>query len=87
MAAPKLRLGKLPDRTSVRITIAVSPALNHALNDYVRVYHQHYGGQKEKVEDLIPFMLDRFIDGDADFKKARREMNDAEGGTPASRKT
>lgn len=82
----KLRLDRLPDRTPVRITIALSPVLNKALNDYVRIYHQQYGGQKEKVEDLIPFMLDRFIDGDAGFKKARREMNDAENSPVTAKK-
>lgn len=39
-----LRLGKLPDRVPVKLTISVSPELNRALSDYARAYEQAYGG-------------------------------------------
>lgn len=70
-----LRLSKLPDRTPVKISITVSPELNTALRDYCEVYRRVYPGQKESVADLIPYMLDAFIQSDRGFAKARREMN------------
>ncbi len=70
---PDLKLGKLPDRTPVKITITVSPDLSRALTDYAEIYRSIYG-QREKVEELIPFMLEKFLDGDSSFKKARKEL-------------
>ncbi len=67
----ELKLGKLPDRTPVKITIAVSPDLNQALRDYAAIYRTTYG-EAESVADLIPFMLSRFLDSDRGFAKARK---------------
>ena len=65
---PELKLGKLPDRTPVKIAITVSPDLNQALRDYAATY-----GEGESVADLIPFMLSSFLDSDRGFAKARKE--------------
>lgn len=70
----ELKLGKLPDRTPVRIPISVSPVLNQKLAAYAGAYKEAYGDE-EKVADLIPFMLEQFLDNDRQFKnigKARR---------------
>jgi hypothetical protein len=66
-----LRLGKLPDRTPVRITIAVAPDLHKALADYAALYRETYG-QQEPVQDLIPAMLASFLEGDKAFARRRR---------------
>ena len=67
-----LKLGKLPDRTPVKITITVGPDLNRALTDYAGCYRAAYG-QAEAVADLIPFMLDAFLESDRGFAKARKD--------------
>lgn len=67
-----LKLAKLPDRKPVRITVTVSAELNQALVDYQKAYAAAYG-VSEKVADLIPFMLETFLDGDRAFAKARKE--------------
>ena len=69
---PELKLGKLPDRTPVKISFAASPELNQALQDYAAVYRATYG-QAEAVAELVPFMLEAFLDGDRSFAKARKE--------------
>ena len=69
---PELKLGKLPDRTPVKISFAASPELSQALQDYAAVYRATYG-QAEAVAELIPFMLDAFLDSDRGFIKARKE--------------
>lgn len=66
-----LRLPKLPDRTPVKITIAVAPELHQALADYAELYRDTYG-QEEPVADLIPAMLASFLEGDKAFARRRR---------------
>ena len=80
-----LRLSKLPDRTPVKITITVSPDLNQALLDYAEIYRRSYNGQKERVTDLIPYMLDAFIQSDRAFAKARRELNGPQAGASSGK--
>lgn len=69
---PELKLGKLPNRTPVKISFAASPELSQALQDYAAVYRATYG-QAEAVAELIPFMLEAFLDSDRGFVKARKE--------------
>jgi hypothetical protein len=68
---PELKLAKLPDRTPVKLTLVVSPELHQALNDYAEVYRDTYG-QAEAVSDLVPCMLQSFLDSDRGFAKARQ---------------
>lgn len=66
-----IKLARLPDRTPVKITLTVTPELNQALRDYADLYRAAYG-QKEAVADLIPFMLEAFLDSDRTFVRARK---------------
>ena len=66
-----LKLGKLPDRTPVKLTVSVAPELHRALDDYARVYQQVHG-TSEPVAELIPAMLAAFLEADRGFAKARR---------------
>ena len=85
---PELKLGKLPDRKPVKITITVSAALDKKLHSYAEAYRAAYG-EDEKVSNLIPFMLEQFLDGDRGFAKARKEAEPAKDGpaTAASART
>ncbi len=67
----QIRLGRLPDRTPAKITILVSPELNHALADYAAAYQAAYG-QAEPVAELIPAMLAAFLESDRGFARARK---------------
>ena len=68
-----LKLEQLPDRKPVKLTITVSPQLANDLEFYADIYRRNYGRQ-ESVQDLIPFMLENFINSDAGFKKARKQF-------------
>lgn len=68
---PELRLRRLPDRTPVKITIAVMPPLNAALADYAAAYAEAYG-TPEPVAELIPAMLAAFLESDRAFERSRR---------------
>jgi|TARA_R110002072_G_scaffold95652_4_gene210826 hypothetical protein len=68
-----LKLSKLPKRTPVRISATFPPEIHDALSDYARIYEQDYG-VKEKIEDLVPYIIASFLDTDHGFKKARRQL-------------
>jgi len=71
-----LKLDKLPDRQAVKITFTANPDLKATLNDYAEIYRRAYG-QKESVADLIPFMLQAFMNADPSFKRSRRQLDEA----------
>ena len=83
---PELKLAKLPDRTPVKITITVSSDLNRALNQYAGIYRSAYG-QDEPVPELIPFMLEVFLESDREFAKARKSVADSSSTRPARKAT
>ena len=66
-----IKLGKLPDRTPMKLSIAVSPDLHEALVEYAAIYAETYG-VSEPVSELIPAMLRGFLDADRDFMRARK---------------
>lgn len=69
-----LKLAKLPDRTPVKLTISIAPALHRALGEYADAYEAAYG-QREAVVDLIPFMLASFVEADRAFVRVRSERS------------
>jgi len=76
-----MKLNKLPDREVTKITFTANAELKSALQDYAEIYRQTYNG-KESVADLIPFMLETFINTDHAFKRARKEL--ADGHSPST---
>jgi hypothetical protein len=70
-----LKLGLLPDRMPVKLTITVQPGLKKALDDYARLYALNYGAEEE-VTELIPYMLDAFLKADGGFRKGRKELEE-----------
>lgn len=68
-----LRLQKLPDRTPVKLTVALPPELNQALCDYAELYRETYG-EAEPVQELVPAMLASFLESDKAFARRRREQ-------------
>ena len=66
-----MKLSKLPDRTPVKLSTTLTPALAARLRDYADFYAETYG-TREEVADLVPFMLEAFLDSDADFRRASR---------------
>lgn len=67
-----LKLPKLPDRTPVKLTVTLSPDQHQRLLSYAALYRETYGAD-EPVADLIPYMLDAFLDSDRAYAKARKE--------------
>jgi len=67
----ELKLGKLPDRTPVKLTITITPDLHQRLIEYAAAYRETYGTE-EPVVELVPAMLAAFLDGDREFAKRRK---------------
>jgi hypothetical protein len=65
-----LKLGQLPDRTPIKLSILVLPDLHQALAEYAALYAQTYG-REEPVAELIPAMLSTFLDSDRTFVRDR----------------
>ena len=70
---PKLRIGKLPDLTPVKLTISVDPDTHACLEDYAAIYAESYG-EKVKPAELVPSMISGFLATDTGFKRARKEI-------------
>lgn len=70
---PTLKLAQLPDRTPVKISIALQPGLHQRLSDYADFYRQAYGTE-EPVTALIPHMLDAFLESDREFVRNRKVL-------------
>ena len=66
-----LRLARLPDRTPVKLTLALDPELHARLHEYAAIYEATYG-ETARIEDLAPVMLQKFLDGDRHFRRARK---------------
>lgn len=67
----ELKLGRLPDRTPVKLTITLGAELHQTLKDYADAYQATYGST-EQVVDLIPFMLEAFVQSDKGFVRTGR---------------
>lgn len=68
-----LKLDRLPDRETVKISFVASPELNAAPADYAEIYSKTYG-RTENVTDLVPFMLEAFMNADPGFRRARTAL-------------
>lgn len=67
---PDLKLAQLPDRTPIKMTIAIAPDLHQALQEYAALYAIAYG-REEPVAELVPAMLSAFLEGDRAFARSR----------------
>jgi len=67
---PELKLGRLPDRTPVKLAITVTPDLHQLLQEYAALYAEVYG-REEAITELVPAMLAAFLESDRSFLRAR----------------
>jgi hypothetical protein len=65
-----LKLGKLPDRTPIKVSISLSSDLHERLRHYAALYLETYGCE-EPLTELIPAMLAAFLDIDRSSSRSR----------------
>jgi hypothetical protein len=66
-----LKLGKLPDRTPVKMTILLTPGLHRSLCEYAKAYEASYL-DAQPLAELVPAMLEAFLESDRGFQRGRR---------------
>jgi hypothetical protein len=67
-----LKLPRLPDRTPIKLNITLGAELHQSLKDYADLYQTTYG-TAEQVVDLIPYMLEAFLQSDKSFVRTPRK--------------
>jgi hypothetical protein len=67
----KLRLGPLPNKGLVKLTITLPFGLKDQLDTYAQL-HSRVWGESVDATELIPHMLNQFILRDKAFKAAMR---------------
>ncbi len=65
-----LKLSKLPDRASVKLTITLAPDLHQRLQRYASAYSEAYQVD-EPITELVPAMLAAFLDSDRGFSRRK----------------
>ncbi|APL93069.1 hypothetical protein AI27_04030 [Sphingomonas sp. BHC-A] len=68
-----LKLPRIPDRTPVKFTISILPDLHQAIAEYAALYSEAYG-KEEPITELIPAMLEAFLESDRAFSKRRNGL-------------
>lgn len=69
-----LKLGPIPDRNPVKMSIALPPDVHDALSDYSKIYSREHG-QELQLAVLASLMIEKFLESDAAFKRARKLNN------------
>lgn len=64
----KIRLAKLPDVRTIKVTLVLSRELKSRVESYAQLYSQLWG-QDVPAAVLIPHILAQFIANDRDFQK------------------
>ena len=70
---PTLRLGPIPDRTPVKVRLSLAPDVHDALADYAALHAKEFG-RAAPVAVLASLMIEQFLEGDANFKRARKSL-------------
>lgn len=78
-----LRIGKLPNTASTRLTLTIPGDLHDKLNAYCQILKAD--GQATDLRQLVPYMLDRFIAGDREFARRVRARGNASNTDPSAR--
>ncbi len=68
----ELKLARLPERTPVSIIFKATAELDLKLRQYAGLYRMAYG-QDAIVAELVPFILEAFLNSDRAFVKACRD--------------
>jgi len=76
----KIKLGKLPNTTNVRITISLPEALKGKLDRYAQLHSQTWG-KKVDAAALVPHILAQFLANDRAFRSSEKEAATSKLGT------
>lgn len=75
-----LKIGPIIERASVRLAVVLSPATHDALADYALI-HARAHGRELPLGDLAALMIERFLQSDAAFRRARKSLRQPKSAT------
>jgi len=68
-----LKIGAVPERKSVRIALSLPPDIHAMLADYAAIHAREFG-TKTPASELAVLMIERFLNSDAAFRRARKSL-------------
>ncbi|MFN0024010.1 MAG: DUF2274 domain-containing protein [Parvularculaceae bacterium] len=75
-----LKIGPIVDRAPVRLAVVLPLNTHDALADYARIHAREFGGEIS-LGDLAALMIDRFLQSDAAFRRARKSLHQPKAAT------
>jgi hypothetical protein len=72
-----LKIGPIPDRAPVKLTLSLAPETHTALADYAALHANAYGVETP-VAKIAAIMIERFLAADAGFRRARKTLRQSE---------
>lgn len=67
----QLKLGPLPDKSTVRMTITIPTTLKAQLDRYAALHSKNFGAEVDATT-LVPLMLAMFLTRDKAFQRSLR---------------
>ncbi|MEZ5897231.1 MAG: DUF2274 domain-containing protein [Parvularculaceae bacterium] len=74
-----LKIGAIPERKPVKISASLPPDVADALNDYAEIHAREFG-RKTPIGELAALMIERFLNSDTAFKRARKSLRKPDSG-------
>ena len=68
-----LKIGAVVERKPAKISLSLPPNVHEALTDYASIHAEEFG-RKTPVGDLAALMIEKFLDSDAAFRRARKSL-------------
>jgi len=68
-----LKIGAIPERKSVRITLSLPPDIHAMLADYAVIHAKEFG-KNTPASELAVLMIERFLNSDTAFRRARKSL-------------
>ncbi len=75
-----LKIGPVIERAPVKLGVLLPPATHDALADYALI-HAHAHGRELPLGDLAALMIERFLQSDAAFRRARKSLRQPKAAT------
>ena len=69
-----LKLGPIPERAPVKLSISLSPSVHEALVDYAALHERAYGA-KASIPEVAALMIENFLESDRSFRRARKTLH------------
>lgn len=67
-----IKLGKLPDRTPIKLTISFPPDVHALLVEYLAAYRAAYNDEAVTLVEVVPAIVASFIESDRTFHRGRK---------------